>query len=92
MIFVATDAEWVIVVPGVHDLPDAALRHPGGAGVVVEIGDVPGGLVAMRVHADEAGHIGELAKEFSFVGVRGKSLKERVQLGNGLAVAAHEVD
>ncbi len=68
------------------DLPYQSLRFPGAVEVVVEVGHVVAGLVAVGVLPDEAGHVGE------FAGCLLRCVEEVVEHLTRLLLAAHQLD
>ncbi len=63
VVFIPWVAHWSGVVPDLHDVPYPLLRLPRLAGVVVEVGNVEGRLVADCKLPNQARLVGELSRE-----------------------------
>ena len=84
-IIIAAEAAGGVVVKGRH-LACPHLRPGGQAGVIVQVGHVVAGLIAMGVHAQQAGHVGK------FLGHLVLGVKTRIELGRESRIAAHGLD
>ena len=92
-VLVAANACGGIGKPQVHQLPQVALGLPGGAVVIVQVGDVEGGLVPHGELAHQPGGVRELPQKqvLALPRLVEPLPEELVQLLHGLLFAAHEL-
>src|SRR5207245_7441612 len=101
--FIPADAPRPGVEPDLHDVAHPALRHPRRTGIIVQVGNVKGRLVALRILPDQARHVRELSLEEVLGTASPKRfrsttkslelvLKQGVQLGHKLVSSTYQVD